>query len=332
MNRLSALSILGLLGMSMMTPAYGFKRSMIAIDGSSTAYPITEAVAEEFQLEQKGAAAVTVGIAGTGGGFKRFCKGDIDITQASRPISEAEMLACKTSGIEYIELPIALDALTVAVSPKNKTLECITIAQLKKIWEPSAQGTVLTWKDVDTSWPDVRLNLYGAGSDSGTFDYFTEATVGKAKASRGDYTASENDNVIVTGIANDPFALGYIPYSYYSGNAAQLKPLKVDGGKGCVLPSIEAAQDGSYSPLSRPLFLYVSKQSADTNIGVRDFIHYYLTKGQPLVTEVHYLPLPAEVYTKLLARFEARTTGTVFGGHAAIGVSIHDIIERETVH
>ncbi|MFZ4125981.1 MAG: PstS family phosphate ABC transporter substrate-binding protein [Rickettsiales bacterium] len=330
MKRLCLISALCIAGM--WAQAYAFERSMIAIDGSSTAYPITEAVAEEFQIEQKGAAAVTVGIAGTGGGFKRFCNGDIDISQASRPISEAEMASCKANGIQYIELPIALDALTVAVSPKNKTLDCITIAQLKKIWEPSAQSSVLKWSDVDASWPDVRLNLYGAGSDSGTFDYFTEAVVGKPKASRGDYTASENDNVIVTGISHDPFALGYLPYSYYSGNAAQLKALKVDGGKGCVLPSIKSAQDGSYSPLSRPLFLYVKKQSADTNIGVRRFIHYYLTKGQPLVAEVHYLPLPPEIYTKLLKRFEARTTGTVFGGHAAIGMSIHDILERETVH
>jgi phosphate transport system substrate-binding protein len=302
----------------------------VVVDGSSSVYPITEAVAEDFQAAKNGAVRVTVGIAGTGGGFKRFCKGETDVSQASRPISESEIAACKAAGIEYIELPIAFDALTVAVSKKNTTLDCISVAQLKRIWAPESQSKIKRWSDVKPSWPNKPLTLYGAGSDSGTFDYFTEAVVGKAKSSRGDYTASEDDNVVVTGIANDLNALGYVPYAYYSRNAEKLKPLKVDGGKGCVAPSEETAQNGSYSPLARPLFLYV-RVSAAQRQEIQDFIHFYLNQGAALVTEVGYLPFPATSYTKLEARFVEKKTGTVFGGHGAVSLSIHEILAREAV-
>lgn len=300
----------------------------VTIDGSSSVYPITEAVAEEFQNAKKGAVQVTVGISGTGGGFKRFCRGETDIAEASRPISQEEIIACKNK-VEYIELPVAFDALTVAVNPKNK-LDCITTAQLKKMWEPGAQGSVTKWSDVEATWPGENLTLYGAGSDSGTFDYFTEAVNGKAKASRGDYTASEDDNVVVTGITGDTGALGYIPYAYYAANTSALKALKVDGGKGCIAPSPETAQDGSYSPLARPLFLYVKKSSA-ANPEVKEFVNFYLKEGQALVEEVHYLPLPAASYAKVAEKFNAGKTGTVFGGRAAVGASIEEILKRESV-
>lgn len=304
------------------------RKATVSIDGSSSAYPITEAVVEEFKASRRDAPNVTIGVSGTGGGFKRFCRGETDISQASRPITQEEIEACKAQGITFIELPIAFDAITIAVSKRNTTLECIRVSDLKKIWEPQAQGKIVRWNDVRKDWPDERLNLYGAGSDSGTFDYFTEAVTGTSKSSRGDYTASESDNVLITGIANDPFALGYVPYSYYSGNMSLLKAVAVDGGEGCVLPSLETAQNGTYKPLARPLFLYVNAMSARTD-AVRDFIHFYLTTGSGLVAEVHYLPLPDTVYQKLQEHFDAGTTGTVFHGHSAIGASIHDIIARE---
>ena len=204
--------------------------TVVKVDGSSTVFPITEAIAEEFQKETRGAVRVTVGISGTGGGFKKFCRGETDVQDASRPISQSEMDACRASGIQYYELPIAFDALTIAVSPQATWLDAITIAELKQMWDPSSQGRILTWNQIRSSWPDLPLKLFGAGSDSGTFDYFTEAVVGKAKASRGDYTASEDDNTLVQGIANDKQALGYIPFAYYEPNKKRLKAVAVDGG------------------------------------------------------------------------------------------------------
>ena len=204
--------------------------ALIKVDGSSTVFPITEAIAEEFQKETRGSVRVTVGISGTGGGFKKFCRGETDVQDASRPISQSEMDACRATGIQYYELPIAFDALTIAVSPQATWVDAITIAELKQIWDPSSQGRVVTWNQVRSSWPSIPLKLFGAGSDSGTFDYFTEAVVGKAKASRGDYTASEDDNTLVQGIANDKHALGYIPYAYYEPNKKRLKAVAVDGG------------------------------------------------------------------------------------------------------
>ncbi|HRK25637.1 MAG TPA: PstS family phosphate ABC transporter substrate-binding protein, partial [Beijerinckiaceae bacterium] len=221
------------------TLAQGAK--LVAIDGSSTVFPVMEAVAEEFQKAKKGQVRVTVGISGTGGGFKKFCRGETDISNGSRPILKSEIEDCQKSGVEFFELPLAFDALTVAVSPKNTFLSCVTTEQLKKIWEPAAQGKVTKWKDVDPSWPDAPMKLFGAGADSGTFDYFTEATVGKAKSSRGDFTASEDDNVLVQGIEHDANSLGYIPFAYYAPHADKMKALAVDWGKGqgCVKPSLE---------------------------------------------------------------------------------------------
>ncbi len=304
-------------------------QTTIKIDGSSTVFPITEAVAEEFQKSKKNAVRVTVGISGTGGGFKKFCRGEIDISDASRPILKEEMEACSKAGIEYIEIPVAFDALTVAVNPKNDWVKSITIADLKKIWEPSAQGKVMKWKDVRPEWPDAPLKLFGAGTDSGTFDYFTEAVNGKAKASRSDFTASEDDNVLVQGIENDRNALGYIPYAYYQPHAAKMKALAIDEGKGKggVLPSEKTVVDGTYSPMSRPLFLYINAKALDRP-EINEFMAFYL-KSQGLIKEVKYVALPEAAYVVGRERIAKKTKGTVFGGHPEVGLPIMDLLKRE---
>jgi phosphate transport system substrate-binding protein len=302
----------------------------IAIDGSSTVFPVTEAVAEELQGEEKGQGRVTVGISGTGGGFKKFCRGETDISDASRPILAEEIAACKEAGISYYELPIAYDALTVAVSPKNDWVSEITVEDLKKIWAPESQGTITKWNQVRPEWPDQPLMLFGAGPDSGTFDYFTEAVVGKAKASRGDYTGSEDDNVLVQGIENNKNALGYIPYAYYLPHKDRMKALAIvakPGEKG-VLPSLEAVKGGSYQPLSRPLFIYVSAKSAERP-AVKRFVDFLLTEGPALIEEVGYLPLPDEAYEMARKRFAEKKAGTVFGGVPEVGVPVEDLLKRE---
>ncbi len=311
-----------------------FAQATIKIDGSSTVFPITEAVSEEFQAQKKGAVRVTVGISGTGGGFKKFCRGETDVQDASRPISKTEMEDCKKAGIKYYELPIAYDALTVAVSPKNTWVKDITIEDLKKIWAPEAQGKITKWNQVRPEWPDAPLKLFGAGSDSGTFDYFTEAVVGKAKSSRGDYTASEDDNTIVQGISNDKNALGYLPYAYYEPNKARLKVLAIDGGakapkKGAVLPSAEAVETGAYFPLSRPLFIYVSDKSLQKP-EVKEFINFFLTNGGELAKQVKYVALPKKAYDLANEHLKKGKMGTVFGGHSDVGLKIEDLMKRET--
>ena len=301
----------------------------ITIDGSSTVFPVSEAIAEEFQKANRGQIRVTVGISGTGGGFKKFCRGETDISNGSRPILKSEIEDCKKAGIEFIELPLAFDALTVAVSPSNNFIgECITVAELKKIWEPSAQGKVMNWSDVNPKWPNQKMSLFGAGADSGTFDYFTEAVTGKAKASRGDFTASEDDNVLVTGIEKDPNSLGYIPYAYYAPHAKQMKALGIDGGKGCVKPSLEAVTAGTYNPLGRPLFIYVSKKAAEKP-EIKQYVEFAMTKGTPLIQEVRYLPLPQKAYDGALKHFNEGRVGSVFGGVPEVGISIDELMKRD---
>jgi phosphate transport system substrate-binding protein len=304
------------------------KAQIIQIDGSSTVFPVTEAVAEEFQKAKKGKVKVTVGISGTGGGFKKFCRGETDISDASRPILKQEMEACKGSGVEYYELPVAYDALTVMVNPKNDWAGSMTVAELKKIWEPAAQGKVTNWNQVRPNWPNAPLKLFGAGADSGTFDYFTEAIVGKAKSSRGDFTASEDDNVLVQGIANDRNALGYFGFAYYVENQKKLKAVAVDGGKGPVAPSPKTVEDGTYQPLSRPIFIYVSKKSVDKP-QVKEFVEFYLKNAAELVKQVKYVPLPANAYSLGLEHLKKGKIGTVFGGEAEVGVRIEDLLKRE---
>jgi len=301
----------------------------IKIDGSSTVFPVTEAVAEEFQISKRGKVRVTVGISGTGGGFKKFCRGETDVQDASRPILTVEMEACRAAGIKYYELPIAYDALTVAVSPQNTWLTQLTVDDLKKIWEPGAQGKIMRWNQVNPKWPNEPMVLFGAGSDSGTFDYFTEAVVGKAKSSRGDFTGSEDDNVLVQGIANNKNALGYLPFAYYSPNASRLKAVPIVGKAGkAVAPALENVTNGSYEPLSRPLFIYVSEKSAQRP-EVREFIEFYLTKSEPLIEEVKYLPLPKQAYVIASKHFREGKLGTGFGGVPEVGLKVEELLARE---
>lgn len=303
--------------------------TLIKIDGSSTVYPVTEAVAEEFQKAKKGAVKVTVGISGTGGGFKKFCRGETDISDASRPILKQEMEACRSAGIKYIELPVAFDALTVVINPKNNWIKQMTVEELKKIWEPAAQGKITKWNQVNPAWPDKPLNLYGAGSDSGTFDYFTEAIVGKAKSSRGDYTASEDDNVLVQGVARDINALGYFGFAYYEENHDKLKSVPIVNPKGkAVAPSLDAVMAGEYEPLSRPIFIYVNLKSTEKP-EVREFVEFYLKNGKQLVKEVKYVPLSDADYKHALDNFAKKKTGTAFGGEAEVGVRVSDLLKRE---
>jgi len=302
---------------------------IVKIDGSSTVFPITEAVAEEFQKSKKGAIKVTVGISGTGGGFKKFCRNEIDISDASRPILKKEMDDCKAAGVEYYELPVAFDALTVVVNPKNGFIKQLTVAEMKKMWEPSAQGKVMRWNQVNAAWPDAPMKLFGPGADSGTFDYFTEAVVGKSKSSRGDFTASEDDNVLVQGVSRDTNALGYFGYAYYVENKDKLKAVPIVNEKGqAVLPSLEAVEKGTYTPLARPIFIYVNAKSL-AKPEVKEFVQYYMTNGAKLAKEVKYVPLPANAYKVAWDHVQKGKKGTVFGGVAEVGITIEELLRRE---
>jgi len=308
----------------------GGQAAVIKVDGSSTVFPITEAVAEEFQKEKPGV-KVTVGISGTGGGFKKFVRGEIDVTDASRPILAEEIAQAKTNGIEFIELPIAYDALTVVVNNQNNWVTSMTVEDLKKIWEPAAQGKITHWNHVRPEWPNEKIALFGAGADSGTFDYFTEAIVGKAKSSRGDYTASEDDNVLVQGVEGNKFALGYIPYAYYAPHSNRMKAVAIQWEKNKVkepvLPSPENLLAGTYNPLSRPLFIYVSRKSLDKP-EVKDFVDFYLKNVKTLATEVKYVPLTDTAYTMTTDRFRNSQTGSGFGGAPEIGLPIEELLKR----
>ncbi len=299
----------------------------VKLDGSSTVFPISEAVAEDFQSANR-SIKVTVGVSGTGGGMKKFCAGEIDIADASRPIKAEEMEVCKKAGIQFIELPIAYDALTVIVNPRNPVSK-LTFAQLKKMWEPDAQGKIKNWNQVDPSFPNAPLNLYGPGADSGTFDYFTEAVNGKAKASRGDYTASEDDNVLVQGISRDANALGYFGYAYFEANQKRLKaiPIAKKDGDPAVMPSAETVKNNSY-PLSRPLFIYVSAKAADRP-EVKQFVQFYLSKAPGLVSEVKYIPLPDKAYQLTTEHFNNKKLGSVFVGRSTVGISIEELLTLE---
>ena len=300
----------------------------VRIDGSSTVYPIAEAVAEDFQIARRGAVRVTVGISGTGGGFRRFCRGEADIVNASRPITQLEREACKATGVQYIEMPIAFDALTVVVNPRNTWSKTITVEELKKFWEPAAQGKITHWNQVNPAWPDKRIKLYGAGADSGTFEYFTEAIVGKAKSSRGDFTASEDDNVLVQGVASDMFALGFFGYAYYIENNKKVHAIAVDSGSGGVIPSAVTVEDGSYQPLSRPIFIYVNAKSTDRS-EIKEFVHFFMKNAPALVSEVKYFPLKSEIYNLNLENMNKKKVGTVFTDESEVGVILEDVMKYE---
>jgi phosphate transport system substrate-binding protein len=320
--------------LTFLTAAEAHAFRMVKVDGSSTVYPITEAVSEEFLAAKRGRIRVMVGISGTGGGFKKFCRGEIDISDASRPIKPSEVRLCKENGIGYIELPIAYDGIAIVVNPANNWVDYMTVEELKRLWEPGAQGRVTRWSQVRKGWPDKEIHLFGAGVDSGTYDYFTKAIVGKEGASRGDFTASEDDNVLVQGIATDKFALGFFGLAYYEENRDKLRLIPIDdgddsNGKGPILPSLETVRDGTYQPLSRPIFIYVNRASADRP-EVKEFVEFYIENAGWLSKEVGYIPLPEKAYGLVLKRFRNRITGSIFAGEGSkIGVRIEDLLQKE---
>ncbi|MFN3597344.1 MAG: PstS family phosphate ABC transporter substrate-binding protein [Rubricoccaceae bacterium] len=300
----------------------------VQVDGSSTVFPLTEAVAEEFMASYP-RVRVTVGVSGTGGGFSKFVRNETDINNASRPIRPEEAELARQNGVEYIELPVAYDGLAVVAHPSNDWAECLTVSELRRVWESGS--TLNRWSQVRPGFPDRPMALYGAGTDSGTYDYFTAAILGEEGASRADFTASEDDNVLVQGVAGDPSSLGFVPYSYYAENRERLKLIAVDdenpaNGDGCVLPSPETVNDGTYQPLSRPEFIYVNAARAGEP-AVEAFVRFYLDNAARLATEVGYVPLADESYALVRERFDNRVTGSLFGGEGSqVGVRILDVL------
>ncbi|MDP1570273.1 MAG: PstS family phosphate ABC transporter substrate-binding protein [Vicinamibacterales bacterium] len=310
----------------------GSGSALVRLDGSSTVFPISEAVAEEFRLAT--GTNVTVGISGTGGGFQKFCRGETDISNASRPISEVEIEACRKSGIGFIELPMAYDGIAIVVNPKASWIESITVAELKRLWEPGAQGTVRRWNQVRASWPDREIHLFGAGVDSGTYDYFTQAITGKEGASRGDFTASEDDNVLVQGIRNDELALGFLPFAYYHENRDSLKLIPVDDEQdlpvaGPVAPNMDTIRSGDYQPLSRPVFIYVS-EPALARPEVQAFMDFYVANAGELAAEVGYVDLGTEGYRLVGEHLASRRLGSAFEhGGSQVGLTLEQLLSRE---
>jgi phosphate transport system substrate-binding protein len=331
--RTRACALLATLPVAMAACGGGGPTEIIRIDGSSTVYPITEAVAEEFRNVNKGA-YVTVGVSGTGGGFQKFCRGEIDFADASRPISRVEVDACTNAGIAFVELPIAYDGITVVVNAKNTWVDYMTVAELKTLWEPAAEGTIMKWNQLRPSWPDREVHLFGAGVDSGTFDYFTEAITGQQKASRGDYTSSEDDNMLVQGVTGDELALGFFGYAYYEENKAKLKEVPIDderhdNGQGAIAPTPEAISSGRYRPLSRPVFIYANVKSLDRAV-VQQFLDFYVQQAALLVREVGYVPLRGEEYQAVARRASARKTGSMFQAHhAESGMNLLALMQQQ---
>jgi phosphate transport system substrate-binding protein len=297
--------LLGLLTLTVLLSGFGGGGGgelggSIHVDGSSTVYPITEAVVEQFLAEYEGI-QVAVGVSGTGGGFKKFCAGEAEVADASRPLKESERQRCQANGVEPVEFPIALDGLSVMVNPANDFVSCLTVEELRRIWEPGSQ--IDSWSQIRPGWPDIRLSLYGPGVDSGSFDYFTEHIVGEEDASRADYAASEDDNVLVHGISGDRGALGYFGHAYYAESSHLLELVAIDAGSGCVLPNAQTINSGEYTPLTRPLYVYAD-QAALKRTDVTSFIRYYFENAERLAAEVGYVPLSAEHYEELVTRLE----------------------------
>ena len=280
----------------------------VAIDGSSTVFPVTEAVAEEFRSVAPDV-RVTVGVSGTGGGFQKFCSGETDISDASRPIKDSEVEACAEAGIEYLPLRVGLDGLAVVAHPDADFLECITMDELSTLWSPDAEERVTTWNQIRSEWPSEKITLFGPDTDSGTFDFFTEEVNGEGGASRADYTNSTDDNVLVTGISGTDNAAGYFGFAYYTENQDKLKVVAVDGGEGCVIPSDETVSEGSY-PLARPLFIYVNKASLAEKPQLREFVRFFLSDaGIALVSDVGYTPIVGSELAESRANLEAAIGG-----------------------
>ena len=298
----------------------------ITIDGSSTVAPISKAVAEDFAKSNPGV-KVPVGTSGTGGGFKKFCAGDTDISNASRPIKAKEAEDCKKNGVEFVELPVAVDGLTVVVNKENTWAKCLTVAELNTMWSPDSEGKITSWDQIRPDFPKETIALFGAGADSGTFDYFTEAINKKAKVIRKDYQPSEDDNITVKGVQGGKGAVGFFGVAYFEENAKKLNAVEVDGGKGCVAPTSENINSGKYSPLSRPLFIYVSKKAL-ARPEVKAFVEFYLSKDEKLVKEVGYVPLPGDALTKVKDRFAKATVGSTFMD-APAGTSVAELMAKD---
>lgn len=299
----------------------GSSSEQIAIDGSSTVFPLAEAAAEAYGRSATGGARVTVGESGTGGGFSKFCRGETQISNASRPISAEEIAACAAANIQFVEIPIAFDGISVVVHPSNP-VNGVTMAQLRQIWQPSAERTVTNWNQVSRTWPNLNLQLFGPGTASGTFDFFTEAVNGDGGASRTDYSPSEDDNVLVQGVASNAGAMGYFGYAYYEQNRERVKALTIDG----VAPSPETIASGQYA-LSRPMFIYVNAEEL-RRPQVQRFVTYFVQNAATLAPQVGYVPLPAEAYAAYAERVAQGQTGTAFGGHNEVGLSIQELLQR----
>lgn len=307
----------------------GGKQAPFTIDGSSTVYPITKAVAESYQQANPSAPAITTAFSGTTGGFRKFCEGKTQVSDASRPITQAEMALCNQNNIRFIELPIAFDAITVVVNPNNNWVKSFTVEELKKMWEPAAQGKLTRWEQINPSFPKQPLNLVGPGQDSGTFDYFTEAIVGQADASRLDYIKTEDDDITVQAVEQNPNALGYFGFAYYDKNAKHLKAVPIDSGKGPILPSQTTVENATYSPLSRPLFIYVNLEAAQNNDNLRNFVEFYLKEAPAIISQVGYVPLPPEGYHLANVTFQNGEAGTVFEGKSQIGLTIGELLRKK---
>ncbi|HWV72902.1 MAG TPA: PstS family phosphate ABC transporter substrate-binding protein [Pseudosphingobacterium sp.] len=322
---------LALIGFIMIVCNSCFKKyeGKITIDGSSSVYPLTEAVAEEFRKVDADI-RVTVGVSGTGGGFKKFLRGETDISNASRPISKSELAVSRRNGIEFIELPVCYDGMAIVVSPKNTFVKEITVAELKKMWSPESQGKIKRWNQVRDDWPALPLKLYGAGTSSGTYDYFTEAINGRAKASRGDYTASEDDNVLVQGVSSDVGGLGYFGLAYYAENKDKLKLIgvKTTANGPAIYPSDSTVMNGSYQPLSRPEFIYVNKKAL-AKLYVREFLAYYLDHAGELAKEVGYVPLSSDTYRLCHERLNKNMTGSMFEHTSVVGADLIQLLTRK---
>ncbi len=311
------------------TPLFAQGTSSIKIDGSSTVYPITQKIVEDYQASRKKPVNIEIEFSGTGGGFDKFCSGETQINNASRPIQVDEMEACKEAGVAYIELPVAFDALTVVVNPANDWLDTLTTEDLAKIWSPEAEGKITNWNQVRPSFPDQPLNLYAPGEDSGTFDYFTEAIVGEAGVSRSDVIESEDDDVLVKGVSQDPNALGYFGLAYYNQQADKMKAIAIDSGDGAVLPSVETVEQAQYQPLARPLFIYVNAAAARENDALVRFTEFYLENAPEVVSEVGYVTLPEEAYQINEVTFYRGEVGTVFDGQSQFNVTIPELLRKQ---
>lgn len=300
----------------------------IAIDGSSTVYPVTEAIASKFNQKENAPVEVKVGLSGSIGGFEKFCQGETDINNASVPIPQRFMEECKKNNIAYIELPIAFDALTVVIHPRNNWATTMTVEELKTLWQPSAENKIENWGQINSQWPDKSINLFGPGRDSGTFEFFTSAIVGVENSSRNDYVFSENDEALVNGVIQDPNALGYFGYAYYEQHKDKLQAVAIDNGNGGILPSDETIKNNSYRPLTRPLFIYINAKKAQENPALETFVEFYLAEVENVAHKVGYLPLPKSAYDLALIHFERNHVGTVFNGKPVLNASINELLTK----